>query len=345
MANKGKDYEKKIFKLCDQQGCIFPGTSNAGGGSGADICLTHNSKSLNIECKYAGADWGQESLKYSNGKWSWTNDDATTQYYESINIIEKINKDFVPYNTPQLNMTSSQWKKERENIIGVNEKNHDQKGIEKAHIPLDFLEPLVKFYNSKNCYYLQLSKHGLYHLGDDKYELGTPEFDGTIDFRFRAKMHDNFSRRLQGPGTSKDGKKKSNGREESKIKILTQFLFSGINNVAVKKINNQANFNLTSDNFDDSIFEVKKNNIPLSIKSYEEIFKLVNETTGKDECEKGTQLKILKYLDKSEPTTFTIKPTPWNYSFFGIMKLDKSPTVSPLSLDPSKSQSFPDINF
>jgi hypothetical protein len=345
VSNKGKDYEKKVFRLCDQRGCIFPGTSNAGGGSGADICLIHNNKPLNIECKYAGADWGQESLKYSNHKWSWTNDDATTQYYESINMIEKINKDFVPYNAPQANMTSSQWTKEKEKIIGVNEKNHDQKGIEKAHIPLDFLEPLVKFYNSKNCYYLQLSKHGLYHLGKDKYELGTPEFDGTIDFRFRAKMHDNFSRRLQGPSTSKDGKKKSNGREESKIKILTQFLFSGIDNVTVEKISNKAYFRQTSSHFDDSIFAVEKNNVLLSIKSYEELFKLVNETTGKDECEKGTQLKITKYLDRNDPATFTIKPTPWNYSFFGIMKLEESPTVSPLSLDPLKSQSFPDINF
>ena len=345
MSNKGKEYENKIFRLCDEQGCIFPGTSNAGGGSGADICLTHNNEPLNIECKSAGADWGQQSLKYSNNAWSWTNEDETTKYFDSINIIDQIDKDFIPKNTAPPNLTSRQWSKEKEKIIGIDEKNHDQKGFDKAHIPLT-LEPLTKFYNSKDCYYLQVSQYGLYHLGEDKYELGTPEFDGTIDFRFRAKMHDNFSRKLQGPNAGQDGKKRSNGRKESKVVMLSKFLFSGIDKVVVtRKGSDACIFSQTSDNFDSSIFKVIKNHQQMSINSYEEIYNLVDQITGKDEAEKGTQLKIMKYLTKDDPTIFTIKASPWHYSFFGIMKLDKSPTISPLSLDPLKSQSFPDLNF
>jgi hypothetical protein len=345
MANKGKDYEKRIFRLCNKRGCIFPGTSNAGGGSGADICLTHNNKPLNIECKSAGADWGQESLQYMQNQWSWTKVDETTKYLESINVTDEINKNFIPKNIPPSNLSSAKWKKVRQNFIGVTEKDHDQQGFDKAHIPLT-LEPLIKFYNSKNCYYLQLSEHGLYHLGEDRYGLGTPEFDGTIYFRFRAKMHNNFSRRMQGPNTSKDGNKKSNGRNVSKIIMLSKFLFSGIDNVVINRENNDTCiFNQTSNHFDPTIFEVTKNNVPISVNTYEEIFELVDETTGKEECEKGTQVKILKYMDKDDPSIFTIKPSPWNYSFFGIMKLDQSPEISPLSLAPLKSQALPKINF
>ena len=345
MGNKGKEYENKIFKLCSQRGCIFPGTSNAGGGSGADICLIHNNQPLNIECKSAGADWGQQSLKYFNGSWSWTKEDETTKYFDSIKIIDQIDKDFVPKNAIPLNLTSREWNKEKEKVIGIDEKNHDQRGFDKPHLPLT-LEPLTKFYNSKNCYYLQVSKYGLYHLGEDKFELGTPEFDGTIDFRFRAKMHDNFRRTLKGPNTSKDGKKRSKGRKESKTAILSKFLFSGIDEVIITREDNDAcTYNQTSEDFDSSIFKVFKNHQEVTMNCYEDIFNLVNKITGKEEAEKGTHLKIVKYLDKNDPSTFTIQPTPWHYSFFGIMKLDKIPTLSPLSLDPQRSQSFPDIKF
>ena len=66
---------------------------------------------------------------------------------------------------------------------------------------------------------------------------------------------------------------------------------------------------------------------------------------SKEEAEKETHLKIVKHLDKNDPSTFIIQPTPWHYSFFGIMKLDTSPTLSPFSLDPKGPQSFPKIKF
>jgi len=69
------------------------------------------------------------------------------------------------------------------------------------------------------------------------------------------------------------------------------------------------------------------------------------DSISKEEAEKGTHLKIVKHLDKNDPSTFIIQPTPWHYSFFGIMKLDKSPTLSPFSLDPKGPQSFPKIKF
>ena len=344
MSNRGKAYENKIFKLCQQRDCIFPGTTNAGGGSGVDICLKHNNKQLNIECKSAGADWGQQSLKYSNDSWSWTKKDETTKYFDSIRIIDKIDKDFIPKNASPSNLSSSKWRIEREKVIGINEKNYDQRGFDKPHIPLT-LDPLIKFYNSKDCYYIQVSECGLYHLGKDKYELGTPKFDGIIDFRFRAKMHNNFSRSLKGPNSSKDGNKRSKGRKESKTKILSKFLFSGIAGVEViREDNDSCVFSQNSDDFNPSIFEVLRNGQKLKINCYKEIFNLVDQITGKVEAEKGTHLMIKKYLDKNDPTIFNIKPTPWHYSFFGIMKLHTKPKKSPLSLDPNKSQSFPNIN-
>ena len=68
-------------------------------------------------------------------------------------------------------------------------------------------------------------------------------------------------------------------------------------------------------------------------------------STGKLTQKSVATCELFQTSSSNDPSTFIIQPTPWHYSFFGIMKLDKIPTLSPLSLDPQRSQSFPDIKF
>ena len=336
MSNKGTEYEKKLFKKLNDKGCIFPGTTNAGGGSGADLCLTHNQKVLKVECKSNGADWGQETIKYIGDKWVWNKDNKTTEYYKFIDVISMIDQEFIPKNSCPSTMTSAEWRKERKNIIGVYEKNYDQAKIEQTHIEIS-LEPLIHFYNSKDCFYLQVKKYGFYHLGKDKYNLGTQPFDGSVDLRFRAKMHDNFHRRVTGTNI------KNTSRVASEIKKMA-VNGGDISQTAMKELILEG---LEKDSFDPDIFIVSINNQPVKIKSYQEAYDLVDTIDGhnKEAVNNSTSVKIIKLLDPINPHTFTIVPTPWDYDFYGVMKLDKVPTPSIFNLEPNASQSFPKIKY
>jgi len=337
MSNKGKDYEEKIFRICKVKGCVFPGTSNAGGGGGIDVILSHNEEPMNLEIKSDGADWGQEGLKFINNKWIWNNSNNSTEYFNAINALSFIDNDFVPKNMCPEGTKLNNWNSKKKELIGLRELKFDQSKFEKSHIHIS-LEPLVEFYNSKNCFYIQLKNFGLYHLGFDKYNLKTPNFDGTIYLRFRVKMHDHFERRILGLNKSKKGK------IVSKLKLIPH-LFSEIDDIGLTFKEQQYTFNEVNSK-NKNIFEVLING-KIACLSYKEIFDLVNETTGHNEqaLKEQRKIKITKYPGSPNQLIFTIDPTPWKYSFFGTMKLDKKPTKSHLSIEPNKTQSFPEIAY
>jgi hypothetical protein len=50
-------------------------------------------------------------------------------------------------------------------------------------------DTIKKLYAEKGCKYIQISKKGLYHLGDDVCNLGVPEFICDQRLRIRTKIH------------------------------------------------------------------------------------------------------------------------------------------------------------
>ena len=142
--------------------------------------------------KDQGADYGQKELIWSSDKlWSWSlgknkTEDATVKLFKGLKIIENyIDKDFEPRRYSKKKSMKAKKKSIYEDVT-VEDYKYDLKHMEKPNIPIP-LNTLFKYYAIKNCFYIQIEKSGFYHLQEDKFTLGTKQFDGKISLRLRAK--------------------------------------------------------------------------------------------------------------------------------------------------------------
>jgi len=176
--NKGDAYEEKIYEICKQNKIIPEGFQRGGAGNAADIIFIHKNKEHRLEVKNGlGADFGQRTLKWKNGKWSWSRKDALSELYDGLGLINLIDEDFIP------NLYTVEH---NESIFNYNHKMEDMRAFEQS-IPID-TEKLYTFYSLKDCYYIQVGDgFGFYHLQEDVAGLGTSQFKAKLKLRFRAK--------------------------------------------------------------------------------------------------------------------------------------------------------------
>jgi hypothetical protein len=59
----------------------------------------------------------------------------------------------------------------------------------------------------------------------------------------------------------------------------------------------------------------------------------------------STERKQKKNSDGKVITIKTGKPTPWNYSFLGVIKMSKKPTPSHLDIEELDGREFPSFNI
>lgn len=174
--NRGDEYEDKIYKICESRGILTPGTGRAGAGAGADISFYQLGYSHNLEVKAdLGADYGQKMLRWNpEDGWEFCKDDELTRLYRHIGVLDEINPSFVP----------NRHSKDK-HLLTQEDKTYDQQSFEQS-ITID-TERLFDYYRLKDTYYMQVGGFGFYHLDNDPLNLGTPQFDGTLRLRFRAK--------------------------------------------------------------------------------------------------------------------------------------------------------------
>jgi hypothetical protein len=192
-SNKGFDYEDKIIKILKKKKLIPANKKRTGGSDNADIIVNFKSNEIIIELKNKdqGADYGQKELVWSpDNLWSWSLgknkiEDGTVKLFKGLNIIENyINKDFKPRRYSKIKSTNILKSKYED--VSVDDYNFDRKTMEKPKIPIP-LNTLFKYYELKDCFYIQIEKSGFYHLSKDKFNIGTKQFDGEIELRLRAK--------------------------------------------------------------------------------------------------------------------------------------------------------------
>jgi hypothetical protein len=201
--NKGDIYEDRIHRILLEKSLTTLG--RAGGGSGADIKVNNKVKNIiNIEVKSAGADYGQKYLEYNDG-WYWSKPDPVTDLYDKMGIIDQINPSFIPKNSNHEKLPKKEWSHIRQELITQVEKDFDQQNFEKRNIELS-LKPLFEYYSGKNCFYIQIDGSGFYHLAEDKFNLGTKQYDGIIQLRLRAKSIRTRSYTINGMKITTKGK-------------------------------------------------------------------------------------------------------------------------------------------
>ena len=193
-TNLGFEYEKKIIKILKKEKLIPEDKKITGGSDKADLVVNYGGNKIIIELKNKdqGADYGQKELIWSSDKlWSWSlgknkTEDATVKLFKGLKIIENyIDKDFKPRRYSKKKSMKAKKKSIYEDVT-VEDYKYDLKHMEKPNIPIP-LNTLFKYYAIKNCFYIQIEKSGFYHLQEDKFKLGTKQFDGKISLRLRAK--------------------------------------------------------------------------------------------------------------------------------------------------------------
>ena len=194
-SDSGAQYELKIFNIvsnCHINGIKFNKQNKKDiGGSSSRIDLICNYKDkfdvgIEIKKKYS-PDWIQCGIKYNTELKIWHVSKKTILPRKCVKIFnhilsnEEINNKIYNGNVPPFinkKLTYEEW---------TNIKQRDQTWNDiYFDIPNDTIKNL---YKRKGCSYIQISDHGLYHLGNDKCGFGVPEFIIDQQIRVRIKVH------------------------------------------------------------------------------------------------------------------------------------------------------------
>ncbi len=143
-----------------------------------DTAFSVNGKFYNLEVKLnLEADFGQGTLRYD------FNDKKWICYAENLKM-----KELLEYYKVS-DFANKEWtkipNKVGKNDIGARPKTltqqeslEDKKNFPDKYLNLSGRNPIAEYYNSKNIYYIQIGRfYGFYYLGEDKANLGVPEFN------------------------------------------------------------------------------------------------------------------------------------------------------------------------
>jgi hypothetical protein len=184
----GNDYEKKVYgvlknilykgkKITNQQKSDLGGSSSKN-----DLECIFNNKIIGIEIKkYNTPDWMQCSLKHTDGKWVGSSRGKIP--LSSRIIFNNLLDDTILFNNKIPPFITGKYTHEEWKSIKKKTSIWDDSYI---NIPNDTIKNI---YKAKGCYYIQISKFGLYHLGDDIYNFNVPEFIVDQQIRIRTKIH------------------------------------------------------------------------------------------------------------------------------------------------------------
>jgi hypothetical protein len=185
----GKAYENKIWENCvklktkyNENFCKIEKNQLGGCSNRHDIVCYYNKKNINIEIKkFNSPDWTQMTLYPIKGKWK-------AKYNSRIpNLSKKLLENLINNNKKVFNkipkfynqkITHIQWNK-------IKQKNSNFNDIY-IDCPSDIISKLYKY---KGCHYIQISKYGLYHLGNDICNFNVPLFECQTRLRIRVKIH------------------------------------------------------------------------------------------------------------------------------------------------------------
>ncbi len=194
-SKQGKKYENQVYQVTSQ--CINQLTnlkfntqniSELGGNSSKNdlICNWKVEKDVAIEIKsLKSPDWVQCILKYDeiNNKWNPSPKNSIPNECKQIfiNLFNESKINLYNGTTPifiKQNFTLDEWN------------NYKSQDATYKDVFFDCPDDTIKkMYALKGNKYIQISKKGLYHLGNDYCNFGVPEFICPQQIRIRVKNH------------------------------------------------------------------------------------------------------------------------------------------------------------
>lgn len=188
--NSGDTYEEKLFSICLKKGLISKGSQRAGAdGNRPDLEINFNNHCINIEVKNnKNPDYGQKKLDYNiqTNSWGWAKPDKISRFYEELNLLDKINNEFIPIWYSKRIKIDGRYQNKPGEHYDINDFKSDQRNFENPNIEIPN-EALFTYYEQKQTFYIQIEDSGFYYLRKDAFNLGVPKFDGKLTLRFRVK--------------------------------------------------------------------------------------------------------------------------------------------------------------
>jgi hypothetical protein len=196
----GKKYEIKVYRIvkkCTLNNQLFNtqeetelGCYNSNNIENDIVCNFQHEKDLAIEIKKESTpDWMQCSLHYDEkiGRWIGSKNSKIPEKCKKIYEEFLIGKELFGGNIPPFfkkKLTYDEW------LFIKNSCNHYR------DIYIDCPNTIIKqLYQEKGCKYIQISKKGLYHLGEDICHFDVPEFICDQQLRIRIKTHQKKDRK------------------------------------------------------------------------------------------------------------------------------------------------------
>jgi len=162
-SKSGKRYENQVYEIIKDSPFV---QEQCGGSSHAPDIKCINDKSIEVKKAFA-PDWGQTVLQWKDGAW-FSRSELFQRYLDKLTIR--------PPPFLQSKITHEEWLK-----IKMNYKDE--------YIDVDD-DTISLYYKSKGSYYIQASDgYGLYHTGEDIFNLGVPKFSVKQRMRVRVKIH------------------------------------------------------------------------------------------------------------------------------------------------------------
>lgn len=181
---QGNLYENQIYEIVKNtriNNIKFCNNPQLGKSSVKNDITCHYNSDFGIEIKkYHAPDWVQCIIDYDK---KWISSNKSTLPAEARKIFKKLLNDINLYegDIPPFmhkNITHIEW---------LDIKNKTSKWNDYyINIPNNTIRDL---YCSKDCKYIQISKYGLYHLGNDICHFNVPEFIVDQQIRIRTKIH------------------------------------------------------------------------------------------------------------------------------------------------------------
>ena len=184
--NKGFAYELEIYQTLKSANLTPPNFSPPRpGGHGPDGMFMFHGTPHSLEIKLdLKADYGQGTLKYSNGYWSLssTNTDAALEMKElliGIGAEQFVNDKWSMHGVPNKGTVPSR-------NFTPQHVSDDYKRFKNEFltVPSNILHD---YYGRKGVYYIQIGGYGLYYMQDNPAKLPIPQFNPKMRLRIRVK--------------------------------------------------------------------------------------------------------------------------------------------------------------
>lgn len=186
--NKGFLYENTInanLKKYKLQDSTFTGAGSDSNAPDAELKLGTEKHKVEVKLDL-NVDFGQGSLDYDVNKNKWILGGAKTasaiqmrEFLEAIKVPKIVQEKWGGHGAPRkYTVPFSKYKQK--------DVDYDYKSFTDQFVTIP-KKSVADYYNSKKTYYIQIGGYGLYHMGKDIANLGTPEFVLELKLRIRLK--------------------------------------------------------------------------------------------------------------------------------------------------------------